>query len=132
MCFSRYAVSLLVLLGCNRAAAPTPTPLANDSHPSHVHSIVEVGRGVEINLVFDGPHAATATFRAESPLEWNVHSHPDGGVVVHQSGNAADGAIQFRAPNAGTFSFLWKNKTSGPIALDVDLDTEPGVRRLSE
>lgn len=97
---------------------------------SHLHTIVEPGRSAEINLAFDGPNAADATFKAESSLAWNVHSHPDGGVVIHQNGKSADGVIQFRAPNAGTFSFMWKNESSGPVALDVDVAAESGVREL--
>lgn len=116
---------------CRGPDAPRPTRAEpGDPILSHLHAIVEPGRGVEINLAFDGPNASAATFKAESPLAWNVHSHPDGGVVIHQNGKSADGVIQFRAPNAGTFSFMWKNESSGPVAVDIDVAADPGVREL--
>jgi hypothetical protein len=48
-------------------------------------------------------------------------------VKIHDQGRARDGAVRFRAPAAGVFSYLWKNEGTTPATLEVTAQLPPGV-----
>jgi len=89
------------------------------------------GKFAEANLELPAGVAVTAAFRADGAVEWNVHSHPEGGVAIHQEGTAADGKIQFTAEAAGGYSWLWTNKGDQPVNLIVSIELPDGARIVS-
>lgn len=87
---------------------------------------------LEINLTFTEVTSAKATFKASSPVGWNVHSHPHGEVVIHQKGSGAAGEIAFQPPAPGTYSLMWTNDGAAPVTLEVNVAAEHGVHELRD
>jgi hypothetical protein len=113
----------------------TPRPVASVvSDPAPALSLerretVAPGKGLEVNLVFDAGGGATAVFHATGALfEWNVHSHPEGGLVIHEKGSGSDGRITFRAKTKGVYSFAWENLGAEAASLEVTVTGDPNVR----
>ena len=117
---SFFLLTLFVILSCTSptahtsVATPTATALRIEPH----RSTVLPGKFVELNLKLPASLQPVAIeFRANAPLEWNIHSHPNGKVLIHASGSGESDVIKFVPPTAGGFSWLWENK--GPVAVEV-------------
>ncbi len=89
------------------------------------------GKFAEANLELAAGIEVTAAFRADGAVEWNVHSHPEGGVAIHQEGTAADGKISFTAETAGGYSWIWTNKGDATVGLIVSIELPEGARIVS-
>lgn len=118
-----------------KCAAVDPKQTAAQS--DHALSIARTetiapGKAFELNLSFSTTSQVKATFKAGSPLTWNVHSHPAGGMVEHQKGAGAVGDVAFQPSTPGVYSFLWKNDGTAPVTIDVSLTGDRGVSELSE
>jgi hypothetical protein len=85
------------------------------------------GGYAECNLQLAAGVQVTATFRGDGPLAWNVHSHPDGGLAIHQEGVAPSGAIVFTSVEAGGYSYLWKNTGKTAVNLIVSMELPDGA-----
>jgi len=86
------------------------------------------GQFAEVNIDMPGDGALRAAFRANAPVRWDVHSHPEGGVVIHQEGEGDEGAVEFRALAAGMYSCLWRNEGAEPVDLIVSVELPSGAR----
>lgn len=91
--------------------------------------VIEPGKFAEINLEMAKGAAVTVEFISSgAPVAWNVHSHVGDQAVIHAEGSSASDTIRFVAERDGAFSYLWQNKGTGPMTLDVKLRAEGPVR----
>jgi hypothetical protein len=113
--------------------APAPEAEPAEAGPPLVARNFEVppGKFAEANLELAAGVEVTAAFRADGAVEWNVHSHPEGGVAIHQEGAAADGKITFTAPTPGGYSWLWTNKGESSVNLIISIELPDGARIVS-
>ena len=110
------AVSLSCASNTAHAPIATPSPTALRIVPHR--STVLPGKFVELNLKLPvSLQPVSIEFRASAPLEWNIHSHPNGKVLIHASGSGESDVIGFVPPTGGGYSWLWENK--GPFAVEV-------------
>lgn len=108
-----------------------PAPAASDTPLSITRNeTIAPGKAIEINLSFAAAAQASATFKASAPVAWNVHSHPSGGMVEHQKGTSASGALTFQPTDAGVYSFLWKNDGDTPVTIEVAVRADRGVSEM--
>ncbi len=114
---------------------PPRRPLADregdpepDSHIVARNFVVAPGKFAEVNLELPARARIVAVFRADAPVEWNVHSHPEGGVAIHKEGTGTDGTIEHVADKAGGYSVLWKNAGAKDVNLIVSLEMPSGAR----
>ncbi len=116
-------------------SAPVEDPSAEpaESGPRLVARNFEVapGKFAEANLELAAGVEVTAAFQADGAVEWNVHSHPQGGVAIHQDGIAADGKISFTAATTGAYSWLWTNKGEEAVNLIISIELPDGARIVS-
>ena len=82
------------------------------------------GNFVELNYHLGDGTRLQASFEADGPVAWNVHSHPDEQVVTHREGQAPAGSFSFAPPQAGAYSAMWHNRASASrsVLLEVRLD----------
>jgi hypothetical protein len=91
--------------------------------------VIEPGKFAEINLEMARGAAVTAEFTSSgAPVAWNVHSHVGEQATIHAEGSSASDTVRFVAERDGAFSYLWQNKGTGPMTLDVKLRTEGSVK----
>ncbi|MGQ0536926.1 MAG: hypothetical protein ACT4PT_12750 [Methanobacteriota archaeon] len=77
------------------------------------------GKFAEANFEMAEGDVASATWSATGPVTWDVHSHAGGRETKHDSGSGSSGSIEFRAPAAGAYSFLWVNGGAEQVTLSV-------------
>lgn len=66
-----------------------------------------------------------AAFEAPgTPLDWDIHSHERGEVVVHASGRDVAGLAELTAPAPGLYSFYWRNPGPSDATLCVEVMLE--------
>lgn len=109
-------LAVLVLAGCTSGPAP-----ADDRAPV-VHAgehTVDPGGFVEVNLAMNASAEVSASFEADAPLAWDVHSHDGQRVLVHDNGTAANGTINLQAPEEGVYSLLWENRRDAATTVSV-------------
>lgn len=82
---------------------------------------LERGEFLEVDLEIDAGEEVRASYTANGTVGWNVHSHEDGEVVVHDEGAGTDGTITYEAPDEGTYSLLWQNRDADPVVLSVNV-----------
>ena len=115
------------------ADAPAAGSATKDVAPAATRDVtVAPKKGYEINLRFAGGAELRGSFTSTMPLQWNVHSHPTGGVVIHLQGTGKDGDIRFRAPADGAYSLMWKNDGDAPATLHVSIDADPRIVESSD
>lgn len=85
---------------------------------------------LEVNLEMNATDAVTAAFEAQEPVAWDVHSHREGEVVLHDEGRAATGTVAFEAPSGGTYSLLWENDGDEPVELSATVRGQATVISL--
>ena len=83
------------------------------------HGDAAPGEFAELNLELPAASTVSVHFRADAPLDWNVHSHPDGEVKIHDSGSAADAEVPFTSTGADVYSYLWENHGDAAVTLHV-------------
>jgi hypothetical protein len=124
-------VTAFPVLGACGATRPTDSAksAAASSLAIERHESIAPGKGLEVDLTFEAGAEATAVFNATGgTFAWNVHSHPDGGVVIHDKGDGSVGSFSFRAKTAGVYSFAWTNIGAQPAALAVKVTGDPAIR----
>lgn len=92
---------------------------------------VAPGKFAEVNLEVDEGVEVTAAFQGNGDIEWNVHSHPVGGVAIHQEGVGSQGKISFAAASTGGYSVLWTNAGESTVSLIVSVELPAGARIVS-
>ncbi|HEY0138379.1 MAG TPA: hypothetical protein VGB85_30045 [Nannocystis sp.] len=103
------------------AEPPTPTPLED--------VVLAPGAFAEIDLEMAAGATTEVTFQARGgSLEWNVHSHQGDAVTTHAEGTGATGKVQFAAPSAGLYSYMWKNTGGATVLLTARLVAQGTVR----
>ncbi len=113
--------------------APSASPARTAAAPAATRDVNVAPKKVyEINLRFAGGAELRGRFTSTIPVEWNVHSHPAGAVVIHLNGSGTDGDIRFRAPADGTYSLMWKNDGDAPATLHVNIDADPRIVESSD
>lgn len=80
---------------------------------------LERGEFLEVDVEIDAGGEVRASYSANGTVGWNVHSHEDGEVVVHDEGAGTNGTIAYQAPDQGTYSLLWQNRDADPVELSV-------------
>lgn len=91
--------------------------------------VIEPGKFAEINLEMTKGAAVTVEFMSTgAPVVWNVHSHVGEQAVIHAEGSSASDAVRFVAERDGAFSYMWQNKGTGPMRLDVKLRADGSVK----
>jgi hypothetical protein len=109
------------------SVAPALTPLVDQPALVARNFVLPPGSFAEANLDMRDGTEAIAAFSADGDLEWNVHSHPAGGLAVHQEGVAMSGEIRFRADTAGQYSYLWTNRSQRELSLVVSIQLPGGA-----
>lgn len=118
------AIALLALplaAGC----AGTPSPILEET------AAIEAGSFLEVNLAMDANASIEATYRANGTLQWDVHSHEEGSVRVHDQGAARQATIPFQAPGSGTYSLLLENPTGTPIGVEVTVSGQASLESVT-
>ena len=90
-------------------------------------------KGADRKIPAPLPAEMTDRIRQHSPLPIAVGfgiSNPAQAreVATHAEGTGTDGQVRFAAPNAGLFSYLWKNTGSMPVRLTARLSSQGAVR----
>jgi hypothetical protein len=85
---------------------------------------VAPGAFAEINLELGDGAKSSASFEADAPLAWNVHSHPSDEPVIHAEGSDSKGVPAFAADQGGAYSYLWANRSARAVKLRVELRIE--------
>jgi hypothetical protein len=121
------AAVLVAILPACRPAPGTAAPAAPASRDIFTALVVAPGEFAEINLTMAKGAAATAVFTSTEAAAWDVHSHAGEQVTVHAEGSSAADRVRFVAERDGMVSFMWQNKGTDPLTLDVELQTEGRV-----
>jgi hypothetical protein len=83
------------------------------------------GVAVEIDVDLGANGSMAAAFEAPgTPLDWDIHGHERGGVVVYASGRDIAEVVQLTAPAPGLFSFHWRNPGPADATLCVEVMLE--------
>jgi hypothetical protein len=108
---------------CGGSAAPDEAP------PSSRSFSIAPGKFAEVNFEMAKGATVVVTFeQGGEGIVWDVHSHDSsGGTQIHDRGEGGSGRVEFTAPEAGTFSVLWKNEGSTASPLDVAVSLNEGV-----
>ena len=117
-----------------REPVVSPAPAAEPPPESTIvarNFAIDPGNFAEVNLDLQKGGDITAAFQGDGPVAWNVHSHPEGGVAIHQEGVDASGQIEFEAPSTGGYSVLWTNNGDQVVNLIVSLEIKPGGQIVS-
>ena len=108
--------------GAAKAGAVSDSDVASaTSEAQRFEWTVEPGKFAEINVELAKGTEMTASFEADGPLAWNVHSHPGDKPTIHAEGTDAKAKPAFTAEAGGPYSYLWANKGSKPVKLVVEL-----------
>lgn len=108
--------------GATKAGATSDSGAAADATAAQRFEwTVEPGKFAEINVELAKGTEMSASFAADGPLAWNVHSHPGDKPTIHAEGTDAKGEPVFTAAQGGPYSYLWANKGSKPVKLVVEL-----------
>lgn len=123
-------VSLCVVLALLAGCATSPPP---PSQPVLWEDERRLGpdRFVEVNLEMNESASVTARYQADAAVAWDVHSHEQGQIRLHDEGESAEGTITFEAPNAGTFSILWENRGEDAVDLSVTVQGDATVDSIT-
>jgi len=113
------------------AAAADEAGEADGSHLVARNFAVAPGKFAEINLELAAGVEVNAAFRADGDLQWNVHSHPEGGVAIHQEGTGSEGKISFVAATDGGYSYLWTNNGDAEVNIVISVELPAGARIVS-
>lgn len=92
---------------------------------------LERGEFFEVDLEIDAGEEIRASYTANGTVGWNVHSHEDGEVVVHDEDAGTDGTITYEAPDGGTYSLLWQNREADPVQLSVTVSGQATVANVT-
>lgn len=110
---------------CAGSSAPDEAP------PTSRSFSIAPGEFAEVNFAMAKGSTVVVTFdQGTDGIVWDVHSHDSsGGTRIHDRGQGGSGRVEFTAPEAGTFSVLWKNEapTASPLAVAVSLDEGVGI-----
>jgi hypothetical protein len=75
----------------------------------------------EVNVIMEKDATFNFTFEASAPVNWDVHSHPPGGVKYWQEGTDASFTGSFTAPERGIYSLLFENANALPVDITYEM-----------
>ncbi len=119
-------VVLALLAGCTTSPPPPGQPVLWEDERR-----LGPDRFVEVNLELNESASVTARYQADAAVAWDVHSHEQGQVRIHDEGESAEGTITFEAPHAGTFSILWENRGQAAVDLSVTVRGDATVDSIA-
>jgi hypothetical protein len=115
-------LALAALAGCLDASSPSPAV--------EREAEIEPGGFHELDLAVNASEPLTYEWSTSpaSELAFDVHSHPSPDeVTYHERANATAHQGTFTAPQAGTYSLLWRNPGEGPVTVEIRLEGEVEV-----
>lgn len=88
-------------------------------------TVTVAGLGFEINMYMDPGEWFTyewSVASGEPAVVWDIHSHPGGQVVVHESGTATNGEGNFTAGEDEIYSIYWQPAPGQVVTLTYRLE----------
>lgn len=97
---------------------PSPTDVLERSFA------IEPDGFAEVNLRMDRNASIRYDWTVEdgTSVRFDVHSHENDRVVVHEQTRAASGSGSFQAPEDGTFSLMWENTGDQPVRVSTHVE----------
>ena len=127
-----YALCFLAFAGCAQPTQASSHPNATLADPQTERDlVVKPGKFAELNLNVVNPTTIEVAYLSDAPLAWNVHAHQHGKTVYHQRGDARRGTLRHVASTPGRVSFMWENKGSQSIRLQIAFTPSPRFEGVS-
>jgi hypothetical protein len=118
-------VAALALAAVALPACPKGSGGGTTGRTSHALShtwVVKPNKFAEANLHMGEGAQVHVEFSATDLMQWNVHSHVNGQMTIHQQGEGTAGTIDFTAPVTGSYSLLWQNDNSSSVKLEITVE----------
>jgi len=127
-----YALCFLAFAGCAQSTqAPSLLTTGLDEPRTERDFVVKPGKFAELNLNVVNPTTIEVAYLADAPLAWNIHAHQQGRTIYHQRGDSGSGTLRHVASTPGRVSFMWENKGSQSIRLQIAFTPSPRFEVVS-